>query len=909
MGTEQHIPKAEPTEKLSDDRCLAVPRNQRAELAQFLQRQAAELTQRWIHAAAQNPALAPPVLDVAAAPPPVELSLSALIEHLEAAGPDTELPAHKAWLARWHEAGSERAHVRDHFYALRDFAVAALQETTEIPEAEKEALRGLLEAAIRNLRLETNEVELRRLLHEAEEARCQFESIFEHSIEAILIADPQDERVIAANPAAAALLRRPREELLQKTLNDILPNLSGIVREQLQAAQQDQRTPQILTVPTPQGNEAYEVSAAGLDYYGQPATQIFLRNVTERVHFSEALERRAEELQAELSHRLKEVERLQVFLQNVINALPTRLLVLNEQLIILHANEAYLRQRRLPREQVEGKHIAEVFPHSLLEEAGLRQAMENTLRTGDRVRWAGFRQATEDHSERILNIGLDPCPGVHGERNLLVTLEDVTERHRQLYERSILHQIVQAMLGMRDLPRLLHAILTGITAGGAIGLGFNRAILLLADEEEGLLKAEMAVGPESPEQAGQIWSELSQRRSLEEFLAAFDRLPPPEERPLRDLVARLRFPLDDTSVLPMLAAAKRETVHVYDAPNDPRVPKELYEALGVEEFVVAPLVVQDKIIGAAIADNSINHQRITQTDVQLLTALANHAALAIDSARMYAAEQRRADELAEAYRKLEAATERLVRSEALAAIGEVTAIVAHEIRNPLSTIGGFANMLKRRANDPEIVKRNAQIIVEEVAKLEEILGELLDFTKPARPQFASCSLHEIVEGSLKVVQPRADSRKVKLVVDIQDNLPPVCLDARQMQQVLTNLLFNAIDAMPEGGVATLRAWNEGSLVRIAISDTGQGIPASHLEQIFDMFFTTKPTGTGLGLALARKVIEDHGATISVASEEGKGTTFTITFDLDKTPPSPSEVIRLRKNERGSRNGKAHDLSH
>jgi len=596
-------------------------------------------------------------------------------------------------------------------------------------------------------------------------------------------------------------------------------------------------------------------------------------------------------------------------MENVINALPARLLVLDENLVVLHANSAYLRQRRLEQQEVEGKHISEVFPHSLLEEAGLRQAMENTIRTGDRVRWAGFRQATGDHAERILNIGLDPSPGVHGERNLVVTVEDVTERHRQLYERSILHQIVQAMLGVRDLPRLLHAILTGITAGGAIGLGFNRAILLLADDEHGVLKAEMAVGPENPAQAGQIWSELGDRQSIAEFLSAFDRLPPPEEQPLRSLVARLSFPLSEVSVLPMLAAATRETVHVYDAANDPRVPHELYETLGADEFVVSPLVVQQKIIGVAIADNSINRQRITQTDVQLMTALANHAALAIDSARVYAAEQRRADELGEAYGKLEAATERLVRQEALAAIGEVTAIVAHEIRNPLSTIGGFAKMMQRPGAEIEMIKRNAGIIVDEVGKLESILSDLLDFTKPSRPHFTDCSFRSVVEGSLHVAQLRADRRGVQIQTHVPDDLPLVPMDCGQMQQVITNLLLNAVDAVTDGGSVTVSAGQEGRLVKLSVADTGQGIPASHLDQIFDTFFTTKPTGTGLGLALARKVIEDHGATIEVQSEEGVGTTFTITFDLDHEVPPPlvaPELVRRQIYERGRPNGETKD---
>lgn len=911
MGAEERLSHL-PEEQLTDDRALSVARDQRHELAQYLLRHGAEITAHWRERSATGEGLPPPLVDDVEGEQ-TEPSLVALVEHLEAAGPDTHLPAHENWLARWHATGSSRGKTRDHFHALRDLTAEALAQTDEIPAEEKPALTRLLEAAVRNLRLETSELETRHLLAEALEARRQYEGLFENSLEAVVIADPEEDTILAANPAAAALLSLGHDELLHRRLSELMPDLARVTREQLDEQHPSHRIPQQVTYEGPEGSfRIIEAGASEVEYYGRRAAQVFLRDVTERVRFNDELERRADELQSQLSGRLQEVGNLQVFLENVINALQSRLLVLDENLIVLHANNAYLRQRRLPREQVEGQHISEVFPHTLLEEAGLREAMQNTIATGDRVRWAGFRQATEDHAERILNIGLDPCPGAHGERNLLVTIEDVTERHRQLYERSILHQIVQAMLGVRDLPRLLHAILTGITAGGAIGLGFNRAILMLADEQHGVLKAEMAVGPDNPAHAGQIWSELSDRRTLSEFLSAFDRLPPPEEQPLRDLVGRLSFPLNETSALPMLAAATRETVHVYDASSDARVPPELNEALGADEFVVAPLVVQDKIIGVAIADNSINRQRITQTDVQLLTALSNHAALAIDSAWVYAAEQRRADELDEAYRQLEAATERLVRSEALAAIGEVTAIVAHEIRNPLSTIGGFANMLQRAAANPDIVRRNAGIIVEEVAKLENILGDLLDFTKPSRPQFTQCSFQAVLEASVQVVQPRADKRHAHVTTEVSDDLPLVPMDCGQMQQVMTNLMLNGLDAVSEGGEVRVRAWREENLIKIAVTDTGQGIPQSHLDQIFDTFFTTKPTGTGLGLALARKVIEDHGATISVTSQEGLGTTFTITFNLDENVPPPlmkPDVVRRQLYERGRTNGEANSTGH
>ncbi len=573
-----------------------------------------------------------------------------------------------------------------------------------------------------------------------------------------------------------------------------------------------------------------------------------------------------------------EAEQLRQFFENVIYALPLRLLVLDQDLRVIHCNPAYCIPRGLSREEVEGKRIDEVFPASLLDDAGLREALIATLRTGERVRWSGYRHATPDHGERIVNIRVDPCKGYRGETNVLLTIEDVTERHRQLYERTILQQITRAMLGELELPRLLHAILTGMTAGGAVGLGFNRAIMMLADEDEGVLRAEMAVGPESQEQAAQIWSELAdEHRTLEEFLADYDKLPPPDQRPLHQLVERLVVPLSETDTLPMSAVACGEVIHVTDARNHPQVSEELYQLLSADEFVVAPMVAKDKIIGAAIADKFITRQPISRSDIQMLTALANQAALSIDSARMYQEATQRAEELDEAYRQLQEAHQERIRTEKLAVVGQVTAIVAHEIRNPLSTIGGFGRSVLRNPDMVERNRRNAEIIVEEVQRLEGILADLLDFTRPRPPALAPTDLRALTVSVLDLLRGEIEVANIETRLQFDDEPLVVLLDESLFRQIIINLIKNATEAMPDGGTLTLGARRLDGRTQLSISDTGPGIPEEELTNIFDSFYTTKSTGTGLGLALSKQVVADHGAELSVTSTVGKGTTFYITF--------------------------------
>ncbi len=584
----------------------------------------------------------------------------------------------------------------------------------------------------------------------------------------------------------------------------------------------------------------------------------------------------AQELSAGMSTQVEEQRLLKEFFQNVLNALPLRLLVLDDNLRIVHANPAYTEQRGVTQEEIIGQAVEEFFSVELMEEAGLRQALENTLATRERLWWSGFREETPGHPERIVNIRIDPCPGPEAQPCLLLTIEDVSERYRQIYERTLLQEISHAMLSTLDLPRLLHAILTGITAGEAAGLGFNRAILMLVDEETDGLKAEMAVGPESVSQAHHIWSQISsQYRTLQDFLKDYDQLPPPEQRPLAELVDKLVVPLTDTEHLPMSALASGETVHVQDAQQDPRVSPEFAALLQSREFVVAPLLMGERWIGVAVADKFVTQKPIRGSDIHLLTSLANQAALAIDRAQLFREAQDRADELAQAYENLKTAEQELLRSERLVTIGQVTAAVAHEIRNPLATIGGFARAIVR---DPgKQIRRNAQIIVEEVDRLEELLRGVLDFSRSERLQLQRAHLQPVLESVVGLTTRERQRLGIELRWEIPEDFPEVDLDVNQFRQVLFNLVKNAIEAMSEGGLLTIGGRSRERGVEVFIKDTGPGIPEADLEHIFENFFTTKPTGTGLGLALTRKILDAHQAIIEVDSAPGEGSTFTIIF--------------------------------
>lgn len=230
---------------------------------------------------------------------------------------------------------------------------------------------------------------------------------------------------------------------------------------------------------------------------------------------------------------------------------------------------------------------------------------------------------------------------------------------------------------------------------------------------------------------------------------------------------------------------------------------------------------------------------------------------------------------------LKKAEERLALTERLSSLGELTAGVAHELRNPLAGIKLNTQILLRKKNLLEMERRLLVSSQEGIEKIQKIVDDMLHFAKPRPSCFEEEDINHVVEQSLAVLQVKLKKANIASVFEKGEGLPRLRIDVHQVQQVLINLILNAIQAMEKGGTLTIRTFFENQNgVAVEVRDTGTGIPPSHIKKIFDPFFTTKSEGTGLGLSISLKILQNHGATIDVASQEGKGSTFTIHF------PSP-----------------------
>ena len=216
------------------------------------------------------------------------------------------------------------------------------------------------------------------------------------------------------------------------------------------------------------------------------------------------------------------------------------------------------------------------------------------------------------------------------------------------------------------------------------------------------------------------------------------------------------------------------------------------------------------------------------------------------------------------------------RSQRLASLGSLAAGVAHEIRNPLSSIKGFATFFKERYRDNPEDRKTAEIMIQEVERLNRVISQLLEFARPTDVNRQWISIQGVIQHTLKMIEAQAQAKEISIHTNLSPDIKDVSIDPDEITQVLLNLYLNAIDATEHNGrlIVSLSIFND-NMIRIDITDTGRGIERDDLARIFDPYFTTKPTGAGLGLAIVYKIIEAHEGEIRVSSEPGKGTTVEV----------------------------------
>ena len=410
------------------------------------------------------------------------------------------------------------------------------------------------------------------------------------------------------------------------------------------------------------------------------------------------------------------------------------------------------------------------------------------------------------------------------------------ENRRRVEELSVLHDLSRAVTGQLDRAAVIEALRREV----ARVLAAENMAVVLCDDERGDLEIAIRI-------AGGV----------------------------EDTAPPRRFPTDECGLVSVVLQQNRALrSDDYAAACEEYGVVPVTTSVGLRYWLGAPMVAGERAVGVILLRGG--NRPFTEGDERLLINIAHLAALAMSSARLY-------EERTRAFGELAAAQDQLVRTEKLRALGEMASGVAHDFNNLLASILGRAQLLLRRVKDPQqekwlhVIERSALDGAQTVKRLQE-------FTRIRRDQpLLPLDLGDVVRDALEITQSRWREEPLSrgLTIDVHTALSPVPRilgDAAELREVFTNLILNAVDAMPEGGALTLGTALVDAQVVATVGDTGHGIPAAVRDKIFDPFFTTKgQRGTGLGLSMTYGIVSRHGGTITVESVEGRGTTFRAAF--------------------------------
>lgn len=440
---------------------------------------------------------------------------------------------------------------------------------------------------------------------------------------------------------------------------------------------------------------------------------------------------------------------------------------------------------------------------------------------------------------------------------------------RQLNELTILYQFSNTMLSTIRLNKLTHLILTALTSERT--RLFERAMLFLRNEKSGMLQGMLGVERNSADGLTVVGGEdaLSSRWDISDETILHQR-----ESEFSRLIRSTRIEADQNCAI-IHRVIFEHCLYTRDGASCRSCDAcKFIRQLDIKAFAIVPLLARDHVQGIIVVDNPVSEKELDRDDLHFLQLIANQAGMAIENSTLY-------NRIEEAHSSLREARERLIHGERLAAIGEMAANLAHELKNPLVTIGGFAGRLLKGLPGDCREYHYADTIVKEINRLEKMLADILAFSRKPTICYNVCNLEEILQDCFDSCFTTLEDQGIVLSTSLQGGPWEVLGDSHQLRQVFLNLLLNACEAMPDGGrlqVSAQKSSPDRHAVAVRIQDSGGGIPADMLPQIFNPFFTTKRHGTGLGLAIVNRILQNHNGTIE-AVNEGGGAVFTVTLPL------------------------------
>jgi len=426
-----------------------------------------------------------------------------------------------------------------------------------------------------------------------------------------------------------------------------------------------------------------------------------------------------------------------------------------------------------------------------------------------------------------------------------------------------------------DLDEVLSIAMTAITAGK--GFGMNRAFLLMTDKERRNIRGYLGVGPRDYEEAWRTWEDIGRSNfTLRELARDFQKTKLTSEKvKFHDILNQLTVPLADQGHIFNRALQGKKPILVENALNNPDLDRGLARILGVDCFLVMPLISRNRRIGVIIADNCITHKPITLQDMQSLETFAFPVAFALERASLYERLQEEVAKQKAANLKLREQQELIVKMEKMALVGKITSSIAHSIRNPLMVIGGFARTLLKGSAEHDEKRSYLESIVRETRQLEDVLSEVLDYSESLFPVTDFWDLNELVAKALAELEGAMEQASVICRQELSPELPMVHMDYKQISYCLKTITATALASMDQGGELRIESLQDGDGVMLRISDSGKPLTETAQEALTAPFFQTQEMGEGVGLSLCKSILERQGNSLSILSRPGGGNTYSI----------------------------------
>jgi len=441
-------------------------------------------------------------------------------------------------------------------------------------------------------------------------------------------------------------------------------------------------------------------------------------------------------------------------------------------------------------------------------------------------------------------------------------------------EIKFLHELNNVLQTSLDLDEVLSVAMTAITAGK--GFGLNRALLLMTDKDRQFLRGYLGVGPRNYEEAWQIWQEIGQNNlTLREMARNFQQTKLKSEKDkFHDLLEKLAVPLADYRHIFNRALRERKTVLVEDAFHNPDVDPNLARILGVDSFLIMPLISRNRRVGLILADNCITHKPISTQDILLLETFAFPVAFSLERASLYERLQEEVDKLTVANAKLKEQQELILKMEKMALVGQITSSIAHSIRNPLMIIGGFARSLMKTVAADDRNREYLESIMREAKQLENVLDEVLSYADSLYPATGEWDVNQLVASVFAKCRERMELQGISCTLLLAPDLPMALIDYKQIAFCVRTILNTVMESSGVERMSLATRLDDGAIA-IEIEHNGTPLPSGEGDETGPASAALNLLGGNLGIQLCRSILEKQGNPFLVEHPPGGGTRYTI----------------------------------